>query len=51
MSDDKQQHDFENIKDINSQSFPRMCGTLLLWIGNEKLKQWKQKELHDSDSD
>lgn len=44
----KDQGDLKNHskdKETSLRSRPRMCGTLLLWIGAEKMKQLQQNQV------
>jgi hypothetical protein len=41
-------NDYTEKKDTTSESKPEMCGTLLLWIGADKMKQLQRKESRES---
>ena len=41
-------NDYTEKKDTTSESKPRMCGTLLLWIGADKMKQLQRNKSRES---
>lgn len=42
-------NDYTEKKDTTSESKPAMCGTLLLWIGADKMRQLRKESLKSSE--
>lgn len=48
MNDQDNSKEISEIRDTTSESRPAMCGTFLLWMGADKMKQLQQNKSQES---